>query len=59
MKKQHLVFNAKMKVEMIFTFDNKDQQLWRTTMRVVPIEMKESEWIRSLIKELLKDLQRE
>ena len=41
MKKQHLVFNAKMKVEMIY-FDNKDQQLWHTTMRVVPIGMKES-----------------
>ena len=40
-----------MKVEMIFTFDNKDQQLWNVTMRVVPIEMKESEWIQSLIKE--------
>ena len=55
MEKQHLVFNAKMKVQMIFTFDNKDQQMWDTTMRVVPIEMKESEWIQSLIKEAFKE----
>tara|TARA_R100001510_G_C7458122_1_gene79881 strand:- start:55 stop:468 length:414 start_codon:yes stop_codon:yes gene_type:complete len=48
--KGHLVFNAEMRVQIIFTFDSQEQQMWNTTMRVIPIEMKESEWIQSLIK---------
>ena len=48
--KGHLVFNAELRVQIIFTFDNQEQQMWNTTMRVIPIEMKESEWIQSLIK---------
>ena len=48
--KGHLVFNAELRVQIIFTFDSQEQQMWNTTMRVIPIEMKESEWIQSLIK---------
>ena len=33
---------------MIFTFDNKDQQMWEVTQSCVP-NFKESEWIRKLI----------
>ena len=47
--KGHLVFNARMKVQIIFTFDNQEQQLWNTEMKCIPIEMKESTWIRHLI----------
>ena len=47
--KGHLVFNAKMKVQIIFTFDNQEQQLWNTEMKCIPIEMKESTWIKHLI----------
>ena len=47
--KGHLVFNARMKVQIIFTFDNQEQQLWNTEMKCIPIEMKESTWIKHLI----------
>ena len=47
---KNLALNAKLNIEVIFTFDgDKDQQMWRTTMKVIPLDMKESEWIRSLI----------
>ena len=46
---KNLALNAKLNIEVIFTFDGKDQQMWRTTMKVIPLDMKESEWIRSLI----------
>ena len=45
MKKGNLILNVKMNVEMIFSFDNKDQQMWNTEMKFIPIEIKESEWI--------------
>ena len=48
-KKGHLIFNAKMKVQIIFTFDNKDQQMWNTEMKFIPLDMEESEWIKHLI----------
>ena len=44
-----LVFKAEMKVQIIFSFDNKDQQMWNTKMKCIPVEMEESEWIRDLI----------
>ena len=46
---KNLALNAKLNIEVIFTFDGKDQQMWHTTMKVIPLDMKESEWIRSLI----------
>tara|TARA_R100000773_G_C4155533_1_gene75661 strand:- start:135 stop:548 length:414 start_codon:yes stop_codon:yes gene_type:complete len=46
---KNLALNAKVDIEIIFTFDGKDQQMWHTTMKVIPLDMKESEWIRSLI----------
>ena len=49
MKKGNLVLNVKMNVEMIFSFDNQDQQMWNTEMKFIPIEIKESEWIKDLI----------
>ena len=48
-KKGHLVLNAIMNVQMIFSFDNKEQQMWNIKLNCIPIEMKESEWIKDLI----------
>ena len=44
-----IAFNAMMNVEIIFTFDNQEQQMWNTKMKFIPLDMKESEWIKSLI----------
>jgi|TARA_R100001530_G_scaffold8178_1_gene8646 hypothetical protein len=44
-----IAFNATMNVEMIFSFDNQEQQMWNTQMKFIPLDMKESEWIKSLI----------
>jgi len=44
-----IAFNATMNVEMIFSFDNQEQQMWNTKMKFIPLDMKESEWIKSLI----------
>tara|TARA_R100000781_G_C4032300_1_gene111017 strand:- start:39 stop:491 length:453 start_codon:yes stop_codon:yes gene_type:complete len=44
-----LCLKAKMQVEIIFTFDSKPQQSYNATMRIVPVDLKESEWIKSLI----------
>ncbi len=44
-----LCLKAKMQVEIICTFDSKPQQIYNATMKVVPVDLKESEWIKSLI----------
>ncbi len=48
-EKDNLIFNATMNVQIIFTFDNQEQQMWNTKMKFIPLDMKESEWIKHLI----------
>ena len=48
-EKGNLIFNATMNVEIIFTFDNQEQQMWNTKMKFIPLDMNESEWIKHLI----------
>ena len=43
------LYDTPMKIQMIFSFDNQEQQMWNTKMKFIPLDMKESEWIKSLI----------
>ena len=52
---QGIAFDATMNVEMIFSFDNQEQQMWNTKMKFIPLDMKESEWIKSLIEKAFHD----
>ena len=49
------LYDTPMKIQMIFSFDNKDQQMWNTEMKFIPIEIKESEWIKDLIEMAFRD----
>ena len=43
------LYDTPMKIQMIFSFDNQEQQMWNTKMKFIPLDMNESEWIKHLI----------
>lgn len=49
MKKQFITLKTNIKIEMIFTFENKEQQLWKCELRTIPIDWNESDFIKNLI----------
>ena len=49
MKKQFITLKTNIKIEMIFSFQNKEQQLWKCELRAIPIDWNESDFIKNLI----------
>jgi hypothetical protein len=53
--KMKIYFNQPIKVEMIFSFDNNEQQMWRTEVSKISVDAPEHELIRDLIKSAFED----
>jgi len=49
MKKPFITVKTKIKVQLIFSFDNHEQQLWECEFKALPIDWNESDLIRNLI----------
>ena len=50
MKKPFIItVKTKIRVQLIFSFDNHEQQMWECTIKELPLEWKESDLIRNLI----------
>ena len=49
MKKPFITIKTKIKVQIIFTFDTKEQEMWECEFGALPIDWTQSDWIRNII----------